>query len=160
MVSVEEGKARRRAGVEAMSAAQKIRRDLTGGRPPASELKTPLSAVTAARILHKELESRMTAEGMKPKPGDWAVSVGYVTSDLSVVGFTRLYAQGKEARLMETLTGHIALGLVFGIVDQKGIVTGIRAFLATKQTEAWLSELLTPVRLEMEDDLQQRKRTS
>ena len=37
-ITVEEGKARRRAGVEAMTVAEKIRRDLTGGRPPESEL--------------------------------------------------------------------------------------------------------------------------
>lgn len=157
MISVEEGKARRRAGMDAMTTAQKIRRDLTGGRPPASELKTPLVAVTAARTLYKELESRMTAAVLKPKPGDWAVNIAFVTPDLSVLGFTRLYGPGEEAGLVEMLTGRIAIGLIFGIVDREAdkkgqtIVTGSRPFLATKQTEAWLSELLPAFPVEMSD---------
>lgn len=150
-----EKKARRRAGMDAMTAAEKIRRGLTGGRPPASELKTPLAAVTAAKALHRELETRMTAEGMEPKPGDWAVFIGYVSVDLSVLGFTRPFAPGADAGLMDELTGHIPLGLVFGMVDkdakdERRIVVGARPFLETDQTEAWLSELLVTVRLEME----------
>jgi hypothetical protein len=157
VISTEEGKARRIAGMKRanleMTVVQKIQRALVNGRPPASELKTPLAAVTAARVLHRELESRLTAEGLKPTPGDWAVSIGYVTTDLSVLGFTLPYVPGEEAGLMARLDGHIMLGLVFGIVDPEAeseIVMGARPFLSTKQTEVWLSELLTPVRTEME----------
>lgn len=151
-----ERNARRQAGVDAMTEVAKIRRDLTGGRP-VSELKTPLAAVTAARTLHRELESRMTAAELNPQPGDWAVSIGYVSPDLSVLGFTRLFTPGGEAGLMEMLTGHIMLGLVFGMVDKEAkdeadpFVTGMRPFLTTKQTETWLSELVHGVRLELED---------
>lgn len=161
----EEGKKRRRDGVAAMTGAAKIRRDLTGGKPPASELKTPQAAVTAARILHRELESRMTAAGLKPKPGDWAVSIGYVSPDLSVLGYTRLFTPGGESALMGMLEGQIAIGLIFGIVDkdpvgERHIILGTRAFLTTKQAEGWLSELFHGVRLEMEDEERGRQWTS
>lgn len=154
MISVDEAKAKRRAGMDAMSTAQKIRRDLTGGRPRTGELKTPLAAVTAARTLHKELESRLTLAGLSPQPGDWAVNVAFVTPDLSVLGFTRLYGPGEESRLMEMLTGQIPIGLIFGVVDREegnAIVTGIRPFLATEQAKAWLSELLPAFPIEMLD---------
>ena len=151
-----ERNARRRAGVDAMTDVEKIRRDITGGRP-VSELKTPLAAVTAARTLHRELESRMALAGLNPKPGDWAVSIGYISPDLSVIGFTPLYASVSEAALAAVLDGHIVLGLVFGMVDRASkdgdgrVVLGIRPFLTTKQTEAWLSELLPIIRAEMQD---------
>jgi hypothetical protein len=154
VITVDEGKALRRAGVEAMTGIERIHRDMTGGRPPASELKTPLAAITAARILHDELKARMTAGGLHPTDGDWAVSIGYVSTDLSVIGFTPLFAPGKEAHalLMETLDGQIMLGLVFGLVDGEGrIITGSRPFITTKQVDEWLRELHTPVRMEMED---------
>jgi hypothetical protein len=150
-----ERNARRRAGVDAMTDVEKIRRDITGGRP-VSELKTPLAAVTAARTLHRELESRMTLAGLNPKPGDRAVSIGYISPDLSVIGFTPLYASVSEAALA-VLEGHIMLGLVFGMVDRASkdgdgrVVLGIRPFLTTKQTEAWLSELLPIIRAEIQD---------
>ncbi len=160
-LTTEEGKARRLAGMkrakDEMSPAQKIHRALVNGRPPASELKTPLAAVTAARVLYRDIEARMAAEGLKPEAGDWAVSIGYVSPDLSVIGFTPLFAPGDEAVLMKILDGHIMLGLVFGIVDKEAkdkegrIILGTRAFFTTKQTEGWLSELILPVRLYMED---------
>jgi hypothetical protein len=153
-----ERNARRQAGVDAMTDVEKIRRDLMGGRPPASEFKTPHSAVIAARALHRELELRMTAAGLKPGPRDCAVSIGYVSTDLSVIGFTPFYAKDTEERLARHLDGQIAVGLVFGMVEQdpapahgRHIILGTRAFLTTKQTEEWLSELITPVRLEMDD---------
>lgn len=151
-----ERNARRQAGVDAMTDVKRIRRDLTGGRP-VSELKTPLAAVSAARTLHRELQTRMTLAGLTPKPGDWAVSIGYVSPDLSVIGFTPLFAPGSEAALLAMMDGHIMLGLVFGMVDNAAIdegqrvVLGVRPFLAAKQTEAWLSELLPIVRVEMLD---------
>jgi len=152
VLSQDEGKARRREGMDRMPVADRVRMELSGGRPPASELKTPLAAVTAARTLHRELETRMKAGGIDPKPGDWAVSIGYVTADLSALGFTRLFVPGEESGLIAMLDGHIMLGLIFGMKRGDGaIVMGTRPFLATKQTDAWLSELLTPVQLEMED---------
>lgn len=151
-----ERNARRQAGVDAMTDVERIRRDLTGGRP-VSELKTPLAAVSAARTLHRELQTRMTLAGLNPKSGDWAVSIGYVSPDLSVIGFTPLFAPGSEAALSQILDGNIMLGLIFGLADRQAkeeserIVLGVRPFFATKQTEAWLSELLPIVRAEMLD---------
>jgi len=157
-MTVEEGKAKRKAGIQAMTPAEKIRRDLTGGRPPAGELKTPLSAVTAARILHREIESRLIAEGVKPKPGTWGVSVGYVALDLSTLGFTSLFQPpsdgdtGNGDALLEHLNGNIPIGLVFCILDkaaEDGVVVGTRAFFTTKQTEDWLTELVPIIRTEL-----------
>jgi hypothetical protein len=156
VLSEAESKARRQAGMDAMTEAKRIRRNLTGGRPPAGELTTPLAAVTAARVLRRELETRMEAAGLEPAPGDCAVSIGYVSPDLSVIGFSPLFAPGEEARLMKMLDGNIMLGLVFGMVDKEAkgeerVILGTRPFLVTKQTEAWLSELVPIVRVEMLD---------
>ena len=157
ILTVEKAKERRAAGVEAMTAAEKIHRNLTGGKPPASEMRTPQAAITAARILHETLERKITDSGLDPQPGDWAVSIGYVPTDHSFVSFTPLYAKGAEESLARHLDGRIPLGLVFGIVDKKAtdenerIVMGARPFLRTAQVEEWLSELIIPVRLEMED---------
>jgi hypothetical protein len=158
-LTTEEGKARRRAGMERakqeLTAVQRIQRALINGRPPASELRTPLSAVTAARTLHRDLEARTKAEGLTPAPGDLEVRVAYVTPDLSVLGFTLPFAPSEEAGMTEMLTGNIALGLTFGIADPEArdedsrIVVGSRPFLVTKQTDAWLSELVPLVKLEM-----------
>ncbi len=162
-LTVEEGKAKRLAGMkrakEEMTAAQRIQRALVNGRPPASELKTPSAAVTAARTLHRELELRLKTEGFAPEPSTYAVCVAYVTPDLTVLGFTLPYVPEDKDRtreILEMLTGNIAIGLIFGIADTEArdedgrIVMGARAFLVTKQTDAWLSELLLPVRLDME----------
>jgi hypothetical protein len=155
VLTVKERKARRQAGMDAMTEVKKIRRDLTGGRPPAGEMKTPTGAVTAARILYRELESRL--RGLKPKSGDWGVSVGYVSADLSVLGFSPLYVPGDESELMKHLSGHVMLGLIFGMVDKdaKGeddrFVMGTRPFFITTQTETWLDELVPLVRLEFMD---------
>jgi|SRR5579871_1632093 len=158
-LTVEERKKRRVAGIkkadQELTEAQRIRRILVNGRPPASELKTPAEAVSAARVLHRELETRMTE--LKPKPGDWAVSIGYVSPDFSFVGFTQPLEpsdpanpgskEGNEGELLNMLTGHIVLGLLFAIADRGAkdtndrIVTGVRPFLVTKQTGAWLEEL-------------------
>jgi hypothetical protein len=157
-LTVEERKARRLAGMkranEELTAVQKIYRALVGHRPPVGELKTPTAAVTAARILYRELETRMT----KPKPGDWGVSIGYVSPDLSVLGFTHLFAPatadapGNEAKLMKHLDGQIMLGLIFGMRDReaKDVVMGTRPFFLTKQSETWLEELAPQVRFEIE----------
>jgi hypothetical protein len=163
VLSAEEGKARRLAGMKRanleMTAVQRIHRALINGRPPASELKTPHAAVTAARVLHRELETRLTVEGVEPTPGECAVSIGYVTPDLSVVGFTPPYAPGEETGLMTMLTGNVMIGLVFGVVDKEAkddegrILMGARPFLTTKQTEGWLSELFLPVRSRIEHSL-------
>lgn len=160
-LTVEERKARRQAGMERANEerteAQKLRRALVNGRPPASELKTPGEAITAAKVLYKELESRLTASELKPKPkkGDWAVSIGYVSPDFSFVGYSPALEpgdpaspagkEGNDAELMKFLTGHIMLGLLFAIVDRENsknrVLTGARPFLVTKQTGAWLDQL-------------------
>jgi hypothetical protein len=96
--------------------------------------------------------------GTRPRAADYfGVSVGYVTPDLSVLGFTPLYANGEEDRIQGTLSGNIALGLVFGIADGANIVMGARAFLVTKQTEAWLAELTLVIKSELELDRIERE---
>jgi hypothetical protein len=152
VLTVKERKARRQAGMDSMTEVKKIRRDLTGGRPPAGELKTPTGAVTAARIFYRELESRM--KGLNPKPGDLGVSVGYVSPDLSVLGFSPLFVPGSESELMKHLSGHVMLGLIFGMADKDAdederFVMGARPFFVTAQTEDWLDELALVVRSEM-----------
>lgn len=160
-LSIEERKARRVAGMKRaakeMTEVQRIHRMLVNGRPPSGELKTTTAAVAAARVLYKELESRMIAAGLKPTSGDWAVSIGYVSPDLSVLGFSQLFAPGEEADFMNLLTGQIMLGLIFGIRDKEAksddgkIVMGARPFFVLKpQTEDWLSELIPLVRFEIE----------
>jgi hypothetical protein len=157
-------KERREAGrqkeLAEMSVAKKVQRNLTNGRPPASELKTPNAAVTAARTLHREIGGRIGDEtyGQRPGPGDYfAVSIAYVTPDLSVLGFTPFYAPGAEDRIERALTGNIAIGLVFGIAEGSEIVTGTRPFLVTKQSEAWLSELIPAIQSEMSTDRLERQ---
>lgn len=154
--SSKESKARRLAGMkraaQELTAVGRIHRTLINGRPPASELRTALAAVTAARVLHRELEVRMTTEGLTPKLGDWGVVIGYVSPDLSVIGISRVFVPERETQMMGILEGQIMLGLVFGMVDdeRKEFVIGSRPFLTTKQTDAWLAELTVPARLEME----------
>lgn len=156
-MTAEERAARRMDGMRQMTFIRKIHRAMVNGRPPASEFKTPLAAVTAARTLYSDLERKLTAEGLKPLPGELGVSVGYVSPDLSVIGFTPLFVPGSEAALLAILDGNIMLGLVFGMTDRDAteenerIVLGIRPFHTTKQTEAWLSELLPIIRAEMLD---------
>jgi hypothetical protein len=162
VLSVAERKARRDAGVrranQAMTTAQKVHRALINGRPPASELKTPNAALTAAKTLYREIEMRIADEthGTRPRPGDFAVCVGYVSPDLSVLGFTPLYAPGEEDRIVGFLSGNIAIGLLFGIADGEKILVGARPFLVTKQTDSWLSELMWPVQSEFELDRSER----
>src|ERR1700757_1702742 len=123
VLTVEERKARRLEGMkranEKLTAVQKIYRALVGHGPPVGELKTPTAAVTAARILYRELETRMTAECSKTKAGDWGVSIAYTSPDLSVLGFTHLFSPGNEAKLMKHLDGQIMLGLIFGMKDKE-----------------------------------------
>jgi len=96
--------------------------------------------------------------GTRPRAADYfGVSVGYVTPDLSVLGFTPIYAPGEEASIERMLSGNIALGLVFGIADGKEILIGTRPFLVTKQTETWLSDLATILKTEFESDRIERQ---
>jgi len=167
-----ERKARREEGrrreLEEMSIAKRVQRKLTNGRPPASELKTPTAAVIAAKTLFRELETRISDEacGTALKPRMFAVSVGYVSPDLSVLGFTPVlmgYAPaispGEEASIERTLAGNIPIGLLFGILDDdEQFLMGVRPFMATKQTDAWLSELILPVRSEFDIEALQRSK--
>jgi len=164
VLSVEESKARRLAGMQkatkAMTAARRVHRALVNGRPPASEFRTPVGAVAAARTLHREIEVRMKAEGLEPSPADWGVSIAYVTPDLTALGATILYAPQDEAEITSYLTGKILLGTLFGIVDYDAedvdggaaIIAGARPFISTKQADGWLAELLVHVRLALQDE--------
>lgn len=154
-MTTDEKKARRLEGMQQMTAVKRIHRSLVNGRPPASELKTPLAAIKAARTLHLELEKRMYADSLKPRPGDWGVGIAYISTDISVLGVTPMFAPDREDALMENLTGQIVLGLIFGIVDRetkdldKRVVVGARPFLTTTQTEEWFRELLPVFGLEL-----------
>ena len=143
-LSEEQRRSRREAGVARanrdMTIVQRVHRGLVTGRPPASEFRTSTGAVTAARILQREIEARMQAAGQEP--GQVGVEVVFVTPDLSSIGHTVLYAPGLEASMMEHLDGNIPLGLVFGLVDREAreIIRGARPFIATKQIDEWLAE--------------------
>ncbi len=157
-----ERKARREEGrrreLEGLSLAKRVQRDLTNGRPPASELKTPTGALIAARTLFRNLETRIGDEacGTALKPRMFAVSIGYVSPDLSVLGFTPVlmgYAPSispaEEASTERMLAGNIPIGLLFGILDDdKKFLMGVRPFMATKQTDEWLSGLVPAVQSE------------
>lgn len=159
-----EQKARREDGrrreLDEMDLAKRVRRKLTNGRPPASELKTPTAALIAAKTLFRELETRISDEacGTALKPRTFAVAVGYVSPDLSVLGFTPVLmgytpavSPGEEASIERALAGNIPVGLLFGILDDdEEFVMGVRPFIATKQTDAWLSELTIAVCSEFE----------
>lgn len=141
------------------SYAMKARRALMNGRPPASELKTPSAALSVARTWLREIEVRIQDEtnGQRPNSKDYfAVALCYVTPDLSALGFTPLLVPNspkeQEDRVERMLTGNIAVGLLFGIADGSEMLMGSRAFLATRQTDAWLEELTRAVRSEMELD--------
>jgi hypothetical protein len=169
-LTVKEQKERREIGrqqaIGQMSLAEKVQRRLTNGRPPASELRTPHAALVAAKTLHGEIRTRIEDEthGQHPRGSDYfAVTVAYVSPDLSVLGFTSLCAglapmnPADEARIERMLTGNIAIGLMFGIGDGKNIVTGTRPFLVTKQTDAWFAELEMAVKTEFDIDRAERK---
>jgi hypothetical protein len=163
MATTEEAKAKRKAGMDRarseMTIVQGIRRGYVNGRPPISELRTPLAAASAARALHSELESKMVAAKLTPGSRDLGVSVGFVTADLTVIGFTNLYDPKNQsesvAEMVKRLDGNIAVGLVFGMADTEAtdkadrIVMGSRPFLVTKLTDAWLEELRLAVRSEI-----------
>jgi hypothetical protein len=154
-----ERKARREDGrrkeLAQMSVAKKVQRYLTGRRPAAAELKTPFAALTAAKTLQREIDAEL-ADG-----GDFfAVTIGYVSPDLSVLGFTPSYAPGAEDRIERALSGNIAIGLIFGIADGGEILMGVRPFLAeARQSEGWLLELSTVVQSEFEIERRERRAT-
>jgi hypothetical protein len=158
VMTTEERAERRLAGMQKMTFVRKIHRSLVNGRPPASEFKTPLAAVTAARSLFTDIERKLTAEGMKPEPGGVGVCIAYVPPDLSFIGHTVLYAPGRETAMLESLNGHIMLGLVFGIHDpdandEDRFAVGARPFVSTKQVEDWLAEIIPIVALEVFDEM-------
>ena len=147
------------------SVAQRARRALMNGRPPASELKSPTAALSAARTWLREIEVRIQNEthGQRPNAKDYfAVTICYVTPDLSALGFTPLLVfngpKEQEERTERMLIGNIAVGLLFGIADGSETLMGSRPFLATRQTDAWLDELTRAVRSEMEIDRLERRK--
>lgn len=152
----------RRRSLGEMSVARRVQRGLMNGRPPASELRTPHAALVAAKTLHSEIKTRIEDEthGQRPRAGDYfAVAIAYVAPDLSLYGFSPVLAgimpisnPEDEARIERALTGNVAIGLIFGIADGEEIVMGARPFLATKQADAWLSELMIAVKSEFEID--------
>jgi len=162
-LTVEERKARRLEGMRQMTFIRKIHRALVNGRPPASEFKTPAAAVAAARALYSDIERKLTAEGLKPNPGELGITIAYVPPDLSFLGHTPLYSPGNESALMESLNGNIVLGLIFGILDPQAeneddpFVIGVRPFIDMKQVDEWMNELIPVMRMEMDDEILDRK---
>lgn len=169
-LSEAERKERRETGrqreLSEMSVARRVQRDLTNGRPPASEFKTPTGALIAAKTLCRKIEMQIADEthGTGLKPRSFAVSIGFVSPDLSVLGFTPLlvgyspaFDSADEARIERALAGEIAIGLVFGIEDGEEILMGARPFIVMKQTDAWLEELIVHVRSEIELDSLERQ---
>jgi hypothetical protein len=143
----------RRKELAQMSVAKKAQRYLTSRRPPIAELKTPFAALTAAKTLQREIDALIA-------DGDFSgVTIGYVSPDLSVLGFTPAYATGAEDRIERALSGNIAIGLIFGIADGPGILMGVRPFLAeARQSEGWLSELSRVLQSEFEIERLERNR--
>jgi len=134
---------RQKIAAENMSAVQKIHRALRSG-PPSNELRTAAESVTSARVLFREIQNSMLAKGLQPEQGDWAVHVAYVSTDLSLT-FTQQYVPGSEPDLLKHLTDQpvILIGLIFAMRDkdaQGALVVGVKPFLDTKQTSAWLRE--------------------
>jgi hypothetical protein len=131
-----------------LTQVRRIQRALINGRPPVGELKTATAAISAAKILYKDLEARMVAAGLHPKPGDWDVSIGYVSPDLSLMGFSPLYSQGEEG-MLNVLQENVMLGLIFGMRDKEAtqhdetVVMGARPFFVLKpQTDDWFETLV------------------
>jgi hypothetical protein len=156
-------KERREAGrkreLEEMTVAKRVLRQLTNGRPPASELRTPVAAVSAARTLHRDIQKRIeeATNGTRTRAREYfAVTVAYVTPDLSALGFTSLYEEAGQDRMERMLTGNIPIGLLFGIADGKEILVGARPFIVTKQTDDWLKELAIAAHSELEIDRAER----
>jgi len=160
-LTVEERKARRVAGMkraaDELTEVQRIQRALTNGRPPAGELKTPNAAISAAKILYKELEARMKFAGLEPKQGDWGVSIGWVSTDLSLMGYSPLYSPGGEDDILKAIEGHIPIGLVFAMRDKEAAdpksrtAVGARPFFILKpQTDDWFETLTALVGDEIE----------
>jgi hypothetical protein len=146
----EERKARRIAGMEraeqTMTSAQRIRRDMTNGRPPSSEMRSPTAAVGAARLTYRDLRSRMKAEGFNPELVKHGVVIVYVNPDLTALGYTARFSEKSQDALLRELEGKVPVGLFFGIhdpdpSDKWRVRAGTRAFLNTKQTEEWFKEL-------------------
>jgi hypothetical protein len=153
MVLTENRKARAIEGTkpkDEVSPLELARRSVVSHRPPASELKTPFAAVTAALTLRAELVSQMRRIALHPTAHDCAVSIGYVSPDLTVIGFTPLIpcplSGSEQAEIMAMLTGNIPFGMVFGVAHDEEIVMGSRPFFTTSQTEAWLSNLVVLIR--------------
>ena len=80
--------------------------------------------------------------------------MAYVSTDLSVLGFSPFFVPGAEAETIKFLSTNIPLGLIFGIVDAEAgdedkVVMGARPFFETSQTWDWLDELIGIVRVEL-----------
>ena len=161
-LAIEERKARRLAGMQQAKEdttiagkAQRVYRALTTGRPPVSEMKSPTAAIGAARVLNNELDKRLKVEGLDTASVKFGVAIAYVSPDLSVIGYTALYAEKSQARIESELRGQVPVGLLFGIADAadpaQPALTGARAFLNTKQSEEWLTELRTNFPLDVAD---------
>jgi hypothetical protein len=147
-LTLEAKKAKREEGrkmeLHEMTAAQRIHRSLTNGRPPASEFRTTLGAFTAAATLYDEIKRQWPADYPELMPGELGVFIAYASTDLSLIGQTRLYAPDRDAdTLTAQLQGRIILGLVFGIKDPErdNYVVGARPFVNTKQVDEWLVDL-------------------
>jgi hypothetical protein len=145
-----EQKARRMAGMERakqeMTTAQRIHRALTNGRPPMSEMKSPTAALGAARVLVSRIRAEL--KGLDPEAFKCGVVVAYISTDLTVLGYTVPFTEASQPRMLSALEGSIPIGLLFGILDPDAtdeaqrVLVGARPFLSTKQVDEWLSSLL------------------
>ncbi len=160
-----EQKARREAGrrehLEKLTVPQIVQRHFTNGRPPASELTTPTGAAIASVTLWRAIGTKIAdlTNGQGLRPNSFAVSVGFASPDLTVIGFTPLligYAPGPgpeyDAPVERMLAGNIPLGVIFGIADEGRILMGARPFLVTKLVDVFLGSLMETVQKEIELD--------
>jgi hypothetical protein len=150
LLTIEDRKARRLEGTirakEALTAAQRVHRSLVNGRPPTSEMKSPMAAFGAARLLLRRLEEAMLSEGVVTaiKHG---VAVAFVSPDLTYLGYTPLLPPNDQDAILRSLDGNVPIGLLFGVCDvfamsdELTVRVGSRPFLNINQVDEWLSEL-------------------
>ena len=107
-----------------------------------SEMKSPMAAIGAARILSGGLKRKMTEEGLNPAAVKHGVAIAFIEPDLSALSY-ELFREESQDAILKTLHGRVPIGLLFGIQDsdKPEVHIGTRPFLNTAQAEGWLSEL-------------------
>jgi hypothetical protein len=142
--------------VEKMSAAAKVQRRFSAGRPM-NELRTIQESIWMAKSLDQQLRDAMKNEGLKPE--DSSVLLCYLTPDLSML-FTEPYVDGQEHSLHAKLAGRccIMVGLIFGVRERDPRVLktrgndnlwilGAKPFLTTKLVLTALKQRLDTTEL-------------